>query len=457
MNEDINDLASERARLVNQQERLVARSTETLDTAERLNRQLTDDEKRGIQRRCGEVEVLEERIKEIDSELSKPMPRKTAPDAGDPPGGLSGGGAMRSLPMSAAHADLFGRPRDPYASRFANLGEFGIAVAMGGNDSRLVRIKNASMTESIGVSGGFLVPPQYVAEVLDGALRQEAVRPRAVVLPMTSSNTLNAAGFDFQDATGGASAGLTMRWTAEASNLAEQTGKTRDVVLRAHKGSIFVRVSNECASDAPAFDRQLRAAMIDAVAQGLDYAFLQGSGVAQPLGIILAPGTITVSKEGSQASNTLLLQNLAKMLARLRPGSFNRAVWMVHQTVLPLLYQMTVAIKNVAGTENVGGGSAAVTIDGDGNVRIFGRPVIVSDACSALSSLGDVVLADWAGYLIGQRADVAIARDESRYFDTDEIAFRMILRIGGQPVNSTPVKLRDGTNTVSHFVTLEAR
>jgi HK97 family phage major capsid protein len=86
-----------------------------------------------------------------------------------------------------------------------------------------------------------------------------------------------------------------------------------------------------------------------------------------------------------------------------------------------------------------------------------GRPVLVSDAWSALSSLGDIVLADFTGYLIGQRVDAAIVRDDSRFFDTDECAFRLILRMAGQPVNSTPVKLRNGTDTVSHFVVLEAR
>lgn len=452
-------LEQERERLVAQQERLVNRSQADLAHADAEGLPLTADAKRAIARRTAEVENLQDRIDEIDAELSTPLPRRTSAGAGDPLGGLTTRPAAgrRALPNSARFADLFGSvPADPYRGAFATLGEFGRAVAAGGTDSRLIRVHNAGMTEGVGTNGGYLVPPQYIAEILDAALTEEIVRPRAIVLPMQGKQ-LNAAGFDFQDGTSGASAGLTLRWGAEATSLAEQTGKTREVTLNAHKGSIYVRVSNETADDAPAFDRQLRAATIGAVAQGLDYAWYQGTGVGQPLGIVAAPGTITVSKESGQAANTILLQNLAKMLARLRPGSYRRAVWMVHQTALPLLYQMAIVIKNMAGTETVGGGSAAVTIDGEGNLRIFGRPVIVSDACSALSSAGDIALCDWTGYLIGQRMDAAIVRDDSRHFDTDEVAFRMILRMGGQPMNSTAVKLRNGTDTVSHFVILEAR
>jgi len=454
--EAVEQLERERARLVSQQERLVNRNEEVIAAA--TGRALNDGEIRSITRRSGEVEAIQAAVDRIDSELSQPQPRQTSPHAGDPIGGLNGGRiSVSRLSGGRRFQDLFGnRSVDPYEGRFSSLGELGIAVAGGGLDPRLMHIRAAAMGESTGVGGGFMVPTQFLSGVLDGALEDEAVRPRATVVPF-EGGAANVAGFDYQDGTSGASANLTLRWAMEGGNLAEQTAKARELTVRPHKGSIYVRVSNECVTDAPRFDLQLRQAMRGAVAQGLDYAFLQGIGVGQPLGIIQAPGTITVSKESGQAANTLMLQNLAKMIARLRPGSFNRAVWMVHQTVLPLLYQMTVVIKNVAGTENVGGGSAAVTVDAEGNVRVYGRPVIVSDACSALSSLGDIVLADWTGYLIGMRMDATIAADTSKHFDTDEVAFRMILRLDGMPINSTPVKLRNGTDTVSHFVMLEAR
>ena len=115
-------------------------------------------------------------------------------------------------------------------------------------------------------------------------------------------------------------------------------------------------------------------------------------------------------------------------------------------------------MQNVAATENVGGYSPGwFTVAADGSMTLLTRPVVVTDACAPLGTVGDVILADLRRYLVGLRADAAIARDESRYFDSDEIAFRLILRIDGQPRVAEATKLRDGSNTVSPFVTLATR
>jgi HK97 family phage major capsid protein len=177
------------------------------------------------------------------------------------------------------------------------------------------------------------------------------------------------------------------------------------VILKAHKANIFCRVSAELAADVPMFDRQLGSAIVRGNPAGLDIAFLNGTGAGQPLGIINAGNTITVSKEGSQAASTVLIQNPLEDDGPLSPASFARAVWLIHPTVVVPLYMMSVVVTNLAASEVVGGSNRlCVTVDGNGQVRIFGRPCIVTDACSALSSLGDIILADLSKYLIGMRA-----------------------------------------------------
>jgi HK97 family phage major capsid protein len=302
-----------------------------------------------------------------------------------------------------------------------------------------------------------LVPPAFIAGILDAALDEEVIRPNATVIPM-SSNELDTAGFDFQDGTSGKRGGLLLTWGPEAGTLNEQQGKTRKVSFKAIKANILCRVSSELTEDVPAFDRQLSVAMTRAVASGLDGAFLSGTGAGLPLGILNSPALITVAKESGQAAATLFLQNLAKMLAKLTPASYKRSTWLVHPTVLPSLLQLTVVVQNVAGTENVGGGLAAAVVQGaDGQLRIYGRPAAVTDACSVFSSAGDVVLADLTQYAIGMRRDARVEVSSDRYFETDEIGFKLTLRLDGQPLASAATKLRDGTNTVSPFIALGAR
>lgn len=301
------------------------------------------------------------------------------------------------------------------------------------------------------------MPTQFVTNILDGALAIEAVRPNANVLPMASSELVTA-GFNFEDGTSGKRAGLNLTWGPEAGTLSEQVAVARKIVFSAKKAHILCRVSTELAEDGIAFDSQLSAAMIAAVGAGLDGAFVSGTGAGQPLGILNSPTLITVVKETSQAASTVLLQNLANMLGRLTPASFRRATWLIHPTALPPLLGLTVVVKNVAGTENVGGSTVTAVVQGaDGSLTIYGRPVIVTDACSALSSAGDIILADLSQYGIGMRREVTIEMSRDVYFTTDELAFKCTLRLDGMPLASAATKLRDGTNTVSPFVALGAR
>jgi hypothetical protein len=59
--------------------------------------------------------------------------------------------------------------------------------------------------------------------------------------------------------------------------------------------------------------------------------------------------------------------------------------------------------------------------------------------------------------VIGLRQDASVEADRSVYFASDETAFRLVLRLNGQPLNSLPTTLRDGTTQVSRFVALGAR
>jgi len=426
-------------------------------------RDLTTDEKRQVDSLLAQSEAASAELPELRFELrhaeaaderaasqASARPRVTTPTA---PGGSA---VWTPGHRGARFADVFrGRATPGTASRFASLGELALAVATGGHDARLIH--NATMVETTGGSGGFLVPMQFLGPILDEALAREVVRPRATVVPI-ASNQATVGAFDYADGTNAARAGLSLTWTGEAAALSEQRGKTREVTLKPHKGSIFVRVSSELAADAIAFDAQLSEAMIAAVAAGLDAAFINGNGAGQPLGIVNAPATISVAKEASQVAATLVPQNLAKMAARLNPSSWSSSVWLIHPTALVQLLQLQTKVQNVAATENVGGYSPGwFTVAADGSMTLLTRPVVVTDACAPLGTVGDVILADLRRYLVGLRADAAIARDESRYFDSDEIAFRLILRIDGQPRDVEPTKLRDGSNTVSPFVTLATR
>lgn len=387
-----------------------------------------------------------------------PIPRKVAPapimyNGPMPPIMRSPGAPYQPRSdLAGSYARLFPTV-STVTNGFVHLGEFAIAAARG--DPRVFQ-NAAGMGElDVGTGGAFL-PPGFAAEIFDASLEQEVIRPRARVIPM-ATRTLALPRFDYADRSAGI-AGLTpQEGVLDGATLNVQKAKTLPMTLEARKLAVLVTLSNELAADAPeVFASMLQEFMQRAMTWSLDSAFINGS--VGPIGIINAPCTVVQTKEASQPSTTILAANVAKMLSRLAPESFNRCTWLVHPSAVQQLYRMVIPIQNVAGTENVGGSSPAdwFQADSKGNMTLFGRPVVVTDKCQPLGTTGDIILADLTQYIIGLRAQAFLA---SPYpgFTTDELAFRLTIRVDGQPVLDRPITPRNGTTTLSHFIVLENR
>ena len=87
----------------------------------------------------------------------------------------------------------------------------------------------------------------------------------------------------------------------------------------------------------------------------------------------------------------------------------------------------------------------------------MGRPLIVTDRCSTLGTVGDLILCDLTSYLIALRSDATLAVDTSVGFKESEIYFKLTMRVDGQPMLASPITPKHGTPTLSPFVTLATR
>jgi len=65
------------------------------------------------------------------------------------------------------------------------------------------------------------------------------------------------------------------------------------------------------------FEEMLAGALIKGLGWYMDYAFINGTGEGQPLGIINDPALITVNKEASQEPATITYQNVVNMFSGL--------------------------------------------------------------------------------------------------------------------------------------------
>ena len=85
---------------------------------------------------------------------------------------------------------------------------------------------------------------------------------------------------------------------------------------------------------------------------------------------------------------------------------------------------------------------------------LFGYPVDWTEKVPVLGTAGDIGLYNWAHYLIGSRQATTIDSSAHYQFRRDQIVWRAVHRVDGQPWLSAPWTLQDGETQISPFVIL---
>ena len=172
-----------------------------------------------------------------------------------------------------------------------------------------------------------------------------------------------------------------------------------------------------------------------------DDTFTHGNGIGKPLGILNAPALVTVSRT---SATDVKIADLVGMVARFR-GNVGRAKFMVNQSTLPKLYQLADAAGGYVWIPNAGQSAPG---------SIYGIPYTITEKCSALGTEGDVILADWGFYLIGDRKGVTVEMSPHYKFQNDSLCFKATKRVDGQPWLDSAITPRRGGSTLSPFVAL---
>lgn len=307
----------------------------------------------------------------------------------------------------------------------------------------------AALAEASGVTGGYTVPPDFYRQLLALVVENTFIRPRAFVQPMASA-TLQ---FPFLDVSTVQSAGVSpffggvqMSWTEEAQTRTETEPQFKMMELKAHELSGYSISSNVLLQDSAfGLERFLMTLFGKAIAWFEEYAFLQGNGQGKPQGILTATPTIAVTRNTGGA---VKFQDVAGMYAKLLPSSINNAIWVHSPSVIPQLLQLADA-ANRAIFISIDQGAAKKP-----NWALLGLPTFCTEKVPALGTKGDLMLIDPALYVIGDRMQIEIAASEHVNFLKNQMTWRVVERVDGQPWLDKAITLQDGSTTVSPFVVL---
>jgi HK97 family phage major capsid protein len=253
---------------------------------------------------------------------------------------------------------------------------------------RAENFRAMSLTDT---AGGFLVPFQLDPTVIitaAGSFNQVRQIAREVI----------ATGDVWS---GISSAGVTGQWTAEATETTESTPVLAQPTVPVHKLDVFVGISIEAAMDAENVAQEV-AEMIAFEKERLEsVAFVTGSGIGQPTGIItaLTAGSSVVASAGADVFAVADVYALDGALpARYR---FN-ASWLAHRLVYNLMRRF----------DTQGGASLWTTLGQGMPAALLGRPNFEAEAMDGtITALADNLLAvygDFTNYVVADRIGTTI-------------------------------------------------
>lgn len=308
----------------------------------------------------------------------------------------------------------------------------------------------AALGDASGATGGYTVPPEFYNQLLAVMEESAFFRKLAFVQPMTSASlmmpylditTVQSAG------TAALLGGVSMAWTAESQTRTETEPTFKQLELKAHELSGYTVSSNVLLQDAAfGLEKFLYNLFGRAIAWYEEYSFLQGNGTGKPQGVLGAAATLSVTRNTGTA---IKFVDVATMLGKLLPSSQTRAVWITSPSCVQQLIQLVDAGNRALFMTTEAGG-----VHASPKWTLLGLPVYITEKLPALGTAGDLMLVDPNYYVIGDRQQIEIAASEHVNFLKNQMTWRVVERIDGQPWMDSYVTLQDATTTVSPFVKL---
>ncbi|BBF93371.1 phage major capsid protein [Blastochloris tepida] len=360
---------------------------------------------------------------------------------------LAGGGnAAQNIRVSSSE------PNPETTGGFRSLAEFAVAVRAaatgGGLDPRLAASPSNVHQTSGSAGEGYMIPPDFRTSIWEAVFNEGDLLPRIAPSPTNS----NAVGIIKDESTPWGAAGVQAAWRAEGAVMTPSKQATKGALVQLHEIYAFVAASDEVLADAPLLQDRLTRRAAQAIRWKVSDAIMWGDGVGKPLGFMNAGALVTQGKESAQTADTIVTKNVTKMLSRIVPGGIGQAFWLATSEALPQIVELSIGTTPMWTSPNAG-------LQQSPGGNLLGRPIVFSQHASAIGDLGDIALIDPEGYFLATKAGGGIdfAASIHLWFDYALTAFRWTFRVGGQPLLSAPISPARGSNTTSHFVTLEAR
>ncbi len=281
-----------------------------------------------------------------------------------------------------------------------------------------------------GASGGYAVPVDAARAIL--MPETGALLPHCRELPVTRGGSIELP-LDLATPYGNSN-GIVAAWESEGVQLDQRKPKLNLTQFTLKKLVAMVPVTDQLLEDSDAMAAWLPLALQTAATLKVNDAIVNGIGAGVPLGIRNSGSLITVAKESGQAPGSIVDANIAQMLSRsLSP---DQSMWIANPSAYALITMQSSFDKATR--------------------TLAGLPILLTDACPAPGTAGDLILADMRYYIAASKTP-QLNQSMHLWFDQDVTAFKLAFRMDGMPALGAPVTPPNSSASKSHFVTVATR
>ena len=356
-------------------------------------------------------------------------------------------------------------PQPVNNEQFGNFGEQLQAIAYAGMnkgsdpDRRLKWGAATGAGEAVPSEGGFLVQKDFSIDLL-GLMHEMGDllgRVRRVPLGANSNGIKLPVIKETSRANGSRWGGVQGYWVNEADTATASRPTFDQIELSLQKLLAIGYSTEELLRDSSALEMVMRTAFSEEMTFKTEDAIINGTGSGQPLGILNSGALISQAAESGQAAATVNAQNVLNMYSRMPARQRRNAVWLINQEIEPQLWTMAlpnatgamILLYRPPGSNDASGVSSFATL--------LGRPVLPVEYCAALGTVGDILFFDPQSYVMIDKDGVRSDSSMHVRFLYDEMTFRFIYRVDGQPIWRTTLSPFKGTNSYSPYVGLATR
>lgn len=316
-----------------------------------------------------------------------------------------------------------------------------------------VQLAATGANNAVGSDGAFMLQTDFQTMMFDNTREQSNIASECTLINTNQAQLELTLVDETSRATGSRFGGVQAYWREEAGTPTSTKPKFRKEMIKPEALEALYYATEEHLEDTDYLSSFVAPAFIEEMAWILDDAIIGGNGAGKPLGILNAPGTITIAKEGGQSADTVVYANINKMNDRLLVTAENGARWYHHKDVLKQARDMVHTPGSLTDFNPFMPANQAFKTPR----MLLDYEMKTIEQARALGDLGDIILGNFKYYALVRRTGIKAADSMHVAFLTSEHVFKWTMRVNGQPIHNSPITDAYGSTTRSAFVVLAER